>query len=232
MIPRLRKNDDSDPRDTPVAGPAGIVRRAFGHGANPEQDLERLLHERRAELEDYAARFEEAALKLGHREERLRDERASIERLLRRSTVELEAREKELVEFERELHGRDERLSAGEADLARRRSDLGAVELMRAAVERREQALASREEAVAAHEGRVFSTETAGAVVDLLFVPGAAYRLVPAEPEGIGPGSVVHVDGEDYSVVRIGRSPLPRDERRCAYLDRGALREPEPDGSP
>jgi hypothetical protein len=237
MIPRPRKNDDSDPRHTPVAGPAGIVRRAFGHGANPEQDLERLLHERRAELEDYAARFEEAALELGHREERLRDERASIERLLRRSTVELEAREKELVEFERELHGRDERLSAGEADLARRRSDLGAVELMRAAVERREQALASREEAVTAREDRAFSTETSSvscecAVVDLLFVPGRAYRLVQAEPEEIGPGSVIDVDGEDYSVVRIGRSPLPRDERRCAYLDRVALREPEPDGSP
>jgi hypothetical protein len=234
MNPRS-SSDESEPRSEPRAGAAGLVRRAFGHGSGPEQELERLLHERRAELEEYAARFEETALELGRREERLRDERASVERLLRRSTVELEAREKELIDFERELRARDERLSAAEESLARRRGDLGAVELMRAALERREHAVESREAAIAPRESRGDeSTVQAGgadAAVELLFVPGPAYRLAELDDRTLAPGPTVEVDGEEYAVSRIGRSPLPGDERRCAYLVRGAPREPGPGGS-
>jgi hypothetical protein len=239
MIPRSRSSDENDPRPEKTAGPAGIVRRAFGHGPSPEQDLERLLAERRTELEDYAARFEETALELGRREERLRDERASVERLLRRSTAELEAREKELVQFEQELRERDERLRAAEAELARRRGDLGAVELKRAALEQRERALESREAEIEVHEARRAgddsgAAQNAGALAAaLFFVPGAVYRLVAPElgTGMVAVGNAVQVDGEEYVVARIGRSPLPADHRRCAYLVRGARHGGESGGS-
>lgn len=230
MIPRSRKNDDNEPHAPAGAGPAGIVRRAFGHGGpDPQEELERVLRDRRAELEEYAARFEETARELSRREERLRDERASVERLIRRSTAELEARETELVDFERELRTREERLSAAETDVARRRGDLGAVELKRAALERRERALDAREAVLASTDADVersrddASLETA---IELLFVPGAEYRLLQAEGAIGVPGTTVDVEGEQYAIARIGRSPLPRDARRCAYLVRGTPREP------
>jgi DNA repair exonuclease SbcCD ATPase subunit len=236
MIPRSRSSHQNDPQPEKTAGPAGIVRRAFGQGPSPERELERVLAERRSELEEYAARFEETALELGRREERLRDERASVERLLRRSTAELEAREKELVQFERELRERDEHMSAEEAELARRRSELGAVELRRAALEQRERALEGREAALASEEARLAGFETVAENdaesmrAALLFVPGPTYRLVRAEPDVLAVGAAVQVDGEEYFVARIGRSPLPADPRRCAYLVRGAPRGAEPGG--
>jgi hypothetical protein len=232
MIPRSRRSDESDPQHEKTAGPAGIVRRAFGHGPSPEEDLERLLVERRAELEGYAARFEETALELGRREERLRDERASVERLLRRSTAELEAREKELVQFQRELEERDERLRRAEAELALRRSDLGAVELKRAALERREKALESREAALESSETRA-EQEIEPEPVTLFFVPGTSYRLVAATSGARAGtrGTTVQVGEEEYVVARVGRSPLPADPRRVAYLVRGAPRGEEPGGN-
>ena len=230
MIPRSRKNDDNEPHPPASAGPAGIVRRAFGHGSSdPQRELERVLEERRAELEEYAVRFEETALELSRREERLRDERASVERLIRRSTAELEAREKELVGFERELRGREERLSTAEADLARRREDLGAVELKRAALERRERAVEAREAALESSQATTPPTaDEPGSIeteVELLFVPGVEYRLVSAAGRSVSTGETLEVEGDEYAVARIGRSPLPRDARRCAYLVRGAARD-------
>ena len=229
MIPRSRRHDDGEPRPEGAAGPAGIVRRAFASTGAAEQELQRVLHERQAELEEYAARFEETARELERREQRLRDERASVERLLRRSTTELEAREKELVEFERELRTRDERLAVAEADVARRRSELGAVELKRAALERREHALESREAALAEREASAPAAAEPDAA-ELLFVPGPAYRLLHTDSAALEPGAGIDVEGEEYVVARSGRSPLPGDGRRCAYLVRGAPRA-EPGGS-
>jgi hypothetical protein len=237
MIPRPRRHHDSDPQDPEkTAGPAGIVRRAFGHEPSPEQELERVLSERSAELEDYAAQFEETALELGRREERLRDERASVERLVRTSTAELEAREKELVTFERELRDREEGLAVAESELARRRGDLGAVELKRAALEQRERALESRESSLEARESRLADRPEAPSAavassVALCFVPGVSYRLVEIAPTQLGAGRAVEIEGEKYLVARVGRSPLPSDARRCAYLARGLPPSPEPGGN-
>jgi hypothetical protein len=224
MIPRSG-HDEPEPHGAKLAGGGGIVRRALRHGPGPEEELERVLAARRRELEDYAARFEETALELGRREQRLNDERAAVERLLRRSTTELEAREKELVQFERELDARHEHLQAAEAELARRRSDLGAVELKRAALDQRERALDARAAAIDERELQVDEArlapkaEPGPTAAELCFVPGARYRLVEAkEPEGLVTGSVVEVEDEVYVVARVGPSPLPADSRRCAYL--------------
>jgi hypothetical protein len=54
-------------------------------------------------------------------------------------------------------------------------------------------------------------------------VPGDEYRLRELETDTLGPGAEVVVDDVGYTVARLGPSPLPGDERRCAYL----VRRPE-----
>jgi hypothetical protein len=55
----------------------------------------------------------------------------------------------------------------------------------------------------------------------LLFVPtGKRYLLVSMEGPAPGVGSKVALDGDQHFVVtKLAASPLPADERRCAYLE-------------
>jgi hypothetical protein len=213
--------------------------RRFVESPSSEERLEALLAERRRELEEHARRFDEAVSDVERREERVGDARTSVERVLRIGAADLEAREADLAELAHELGGREERLREDEARLARRRSDLGAVELKRAAIEQREEAvalreaeLAAREEALTAHE---ISPTTARAEepepVDLLFVPGNSYRIVEVERLSARKGAALEVEDEELVVARIGRSPLPGDHRRCAYLVRGPRRDGHLDAS-
>jgi hypothetical protein len=57
--------------------------------------------------------------------------------------------------------------------------------------------------------------------VELVFMPGERYRLVDVEPVELTRGYAFDVEGVNYVVARIARSPLPGDDRRCAYLVRG-----------
>ena len=119
----------------------------------------------------------------------------------------------------RDVTAREERLRSGEIELARRKSELGAVELKREAVEQRERAVAEREERIATREEELTErTRSLEGVVELAFVPGVAYRLKQIEPAGLTPGSAIAVEGAEYLVARLGPSPLPADTRRCAYL--------------
>ena len=55
----------------------------------------------------------------------------------------------------------------------------------------------------------------------VLLVPSPdGYRLL--ERDGAPPvrGDLLDVDGVEFSVLRLGPSPLPGDRRRCAYLER------------
>jgi hypothetical protein len=57
----------------------------------------------------------------------------------------------------------------------------------------------------------------------LLFVSKpSGYELVERDGEAPEPGSEVEVgeDGLRFFVSKIGPSPLPQDERACAYLQR------------
>ena len=208
MIPRSRHGDESEPREEDLDASARVVRRVFGHEAGSG-----------GQLAGDAAALEKTTLELERRERALQDERASIDRLLRRSTAELEAREQELVQFERELDARDERLRAAEEEVAQRRSDLGAVELKRAALDQRERALEAREVEAAEREARAAGTYDPGPqTAELFFVPGPGYRLVRAHPTPVPIGGLAQVQGERYRVARVGPSPLPGDSRRCAYL--------------
>jgi DNA repair exonuclease SbcCD ATPase subunit len=216
---------------------AGGIWRFLARGRSSEERLEEFLAERRRELEEQTTRFDEKVADLEHREELLRDSRASVERLLRLGTRDLEARESELADLVLELTEREAALRAAEAEHTRRRSELGAVELRRAALERREQALAAREEQVSAAEARfaehaVRSSVEQGeeaASIQLAFVPGPSYRLVEIEQSELERGSLLEIDGTEYAVGRIGPSPLPSDRRRCAYLVQG-VRGSSPSG--
>jgi hypothetical protein len=207
---------------------SGLVRRVLNQGPSPEQQLEELIAQRRSELDAHAERLRESIAELERREELLRDSRASVERMLRLGTADLEAREAELTTFLSSLTERETSLSGAEADIARRRQELGAVELKRAAVERRERAVAARESELA--ELELQATQLAprdtppDEPVELVFVPGERYGLVEIDATPLARGYVFGVDGSEYSVARVGRSPLPGDARRCAYLVRGAGR--------
>ena len=129
---------------------------------------------------------------------------------------------------------REERLRAAETEVARRRSELGAVELKREAVEQRERAVADLEGRIAARERELTERgRPLESVVELAFVPGVAYRLSEIEPAPLTAGSTFDVEGVDYLVARVGPSPLPADARRCAYLmERHAWGQAEADPSP
>jgi multidrug efflux pump subunit AcrA (membrane-fusion protein) len=218
------------PGDDAADGFGALARRLGGHASTSEERLEELLAERRRELEEHAGRFEEVVTDVQRREELVRDARTSVERVLRVGAADLEARESDLAELAQELAVREQRVREEEAGLARRRGELGAVELRRAAVEQREQAYAAREAQISAREAALEERETsAGPQTSgdddahaplLLFVPGASYRLVVIEHPSVNRGDALEVDGEAYRVGRVGSSPLPGDRTRCAYLVR------------
>jgi hypothetical protein len=57
-----------------------------------------------------------------------------------------------------------------------------------------------------------------GHVLLLSFPDG--YRLVARDGPPPARGDVLHLEGEDFAVLRLGPSPLPGDWRRCACLER------------
>jgi hypothetical protein len=213
----------------------GLVRRVLSSGPNPEERLEELLAQRRLELDAHAEQLHASIAELERREELLRDSRASVERMLRLGTSDLEAREAELTGYLRELTEREKLVAESEEELGRRRQELGAVELKRAAIERRERAVESREAELAERETVVQAVTPASTEpepIELAFVPGARYALVELEAVALTPGLELDVAEETFVVARIGRSPLPGDSRRCAYLVRGTRGlEPSSSGS-
>ena len=54
----------------------------------------------------------------------------------------------------------------------------------------------------------------------LLFVPHpSGYELAERDGEAPSPGEEVELDGTGaFVVVKVASSPLPQDERTCAYL--------------
>jgi chromosome segregation ATPase len=206
----------------------GLVRRVLASGTNPEERLEELLAQRRRELDAHAEQLHASIAELERREELLRDSRTSVERMLRLGTSDLEAREDELAGYLRELTTREKELALAEDELGERRQELGAVELKRAAVERREQALDAREAELAEREAAAPRLPSESEQVELAFVPGPEYVLVELDAAPLSAGLELEVADDVFVVTRIGRSPLPGDTRRCAYLTRGPRGLDEP----
>lgn len=192
---------------------------AMAQTRTPEEQLENMLLSRRRGLEEQVARLRENVADLERREKLLRDSRAAVERALRVGAHDLDLRESELATTLRSVADHEDELRANEAAFARRRSQLGAVELKREAVEQRERTLAEREEHLAGRESALTRVERSLVeVVALAFVPGVAYRLVEIEPSSLSAGGTIEHESTDLTVARIGPSPLPADDRRCAYL--------------
>ena len=210
-----------------MPGSERAISRLLWRGRRAEERLAGLIEEHRRELEAQRARFQETIEDLERREQLLSDARASVERLLRLGSKDLDARETDVARLVSELTEREEGLRDEEAEIGRRRTELGAVELRRKRVEQRELALEAREARLEEREAEVREPDVAPT---LAFVPGAAYRLVEIDAAGAG-GEAVDVDGETYDILRIGPSPLPGDARRCAYLVRGLRNEASPGGS-
>jgi hypothetical protein len=212
-----RDAPDEEPR-----GILGIAHRIRRRRLEPEDRLSALIDEHRRELEEHARRFQETLRDLERRERLLSDARASVERMLRLGTRDLDAREEEVSRLVRELGEREALLREREEELARRRAELGAVELKRLALEQRERALARREEALARAERLSPPVEERTGdvprLVELAFVPGPRYALLELAPTAAEPGETLVVGSEEYDVARIGPSPLPEDRRLCAYL--------------
>ena len=129
----------------------------------------------------------------------------------------LEAREAELTAISASLTERETRAHRGrEHDLARRRQELGAVELKRAAVERRERAVAARESELAERESAAVASRRrlpraghrSDRVVELVFVPGERYRLVEIDATTLTPGVTLRRRGR--GVRRGADRPRPR----------------------
>ena len=54
----------------------------------------------------------------------------------------------------------------------------------------------------------------------LVFMPGeGAYGLVELSGPAPDAGALAEIDGQTFRVLRVARSPLPADRRRCAYVE-------------
>jgi hypothetical protein len=53
----------------------------------------------------------------------------------------------------------------------------------------------------------------------LLFVTKpSGYELVERDGDPPAPGEAVEIEDTSYTVTKVGPSPLPQDDRSCAYL--------------
>jgi murein DD-endopeptidase MepM/ murein hydrolase activator NlpD len=156
------------------------------------------------------AELEQALL----RETGLREE---TEQELERLRGDLAGREQRVADLEHQHAELDGRLAETTAELAEeRKRSATAEEELRGELDRVVARLAEAEATVAAS-----ATQPEEAFPDhVVFLPGeSGYHL--AELAGPPPeaGAVTEIEGVAFRVLKVGRSPLPDDPRRCAYLE-------------
>jgi hypothetical protein len=121
-------------------------------------------------------------------------------------------------------HARRDRLerrlfrdSEREAELAQAQEAIRRIEEAAAA---KVEEIDRLEQAVAELDAPAPEPVNGHATPHLLFVwTPAGYALHEGHGETPAPGVRVAVNGGEYSVAKVARSPLPGDERRCAYLE-------------
>jgi hypothetical protein len=209
--------------------------------ATDDEALEARIEEKGREIEEHTDQLQATIGDLERREARAGQLRTAVEEMLRHGSAELDERHAALTQHSLDLAAREERIRAEERDIAVRKQELGAVELRRAAVERRESAAAEREAALerrakaidereealsAASPGdlvtlhRVEDDPAQEAAGQLLVFAANGFRTVERPGKAAVVGSVVTVEGVDYTVVRVGRSPRPGDHRARVYLEK------------
>jgi chromosome segregation ATPase len=202
----------------------------------------------RAGERDLAVRKQElGAVELQRAAVERRDEAATErEATLERIADELTSRELHLAETERrfgevdtEIGNRQRALAASQAAVLERERRVAdqETELARIAAElaEREQLLqAERVNVTAGREelSRAVATVSSGlrlpggedardldAAGHILYVTGDGYRMLERGGPAPGLDALVEIEGREFTVTRVGRSPLPGDRRSCAYLE-------------
>ena len=196
------------------------------------------------ELARTAALLASEGRRLGERELAVLAREERLDERLRRESRAIDERRDALTALGQELAGRESRIS----DLERRAADVEAAErtgrerearLLADELAARRRAdeleaaeghLRAEQEELAAQKARQLLEElrapadngppaSSGPEHCLLVVPSpSGYRLVPLEVEPPRPGDTLEVAGEPFAVLRVGRSPLPGDLRRCVFL--------------
>ena len=173
-----------------LAGESGSLEAA-------ESELERLRTD--------AARREEAFTEIEH-------QRADLERQLAEITAELVDERMKYATSEEERAAADHTLTRER--LARERLDTELFDL-RGELNR---VVARLADAEAAAEAAAPAEETFADYV--LFVPGeSGYLLSEREGTTPEPGTLTEIEGTPFRVLKVGRSPLPADRRRCVFVE-------------
>jgi hypothetical protein len=220
--------------------------KALFSATDDEDSIEALIVERGREIEQRTEQLQITISDLERREEQTGQLRSAVEEMLRNGSAELDERHAELAAMALDLRARDERVRSEERDLAVRKQELGAVELRRAAVERREKTATEREQALeqiaaeladrelhlaAAEKARVIATRgdllqsdrndatEQDVSAHVLYLADDGYRIVERDGMATHVDALVEVDGRQFVVTRVGRSPLPGDRRTWAYLE-------------
>jgi multidrug efflux pump subunit AcrA (membrane-fusion protein) len=225
----LTKLVEFDETLSSIAGDVVDLQEALARLREESAEVERLLDERQVEL---------AESELAH--SRLVDECASAQEDRAEARAALDEAARQLEDMRTQVASLEHTLSQREAELAE--SELGRARLAddraetQAALADAEKKLDAREAQVAALDTelrslriRVPTPQSDAATQQEASEPEPAFhlRLVPqsagyALSQGAGPppraGERVEVDDKGFRVARVGRSPLPNDERPCAFL--------------
>ncbi len=194
-----------------------------------------LVAERGRELEERSAEIRAVVQELEHREERARELHIKVEQILRDGAAELDLRQAELSVRSAELDARETMVEQAKVKAEDRRRALGAVELRAAAVDRREEAVRLRERELEHRAGELAELarkldELGKTLADagpppersdqhVVLVAGDRYDFAVRPGPAPKPGELVELDDGPYRCLRVGGSPLPGDDRRCAVLE-------------
>ena len=229
-----RQREQWPPRGAPDEKARGRLRGLFAPSDAADAVAE-LVAERGRELEERSAEIRAVVQELEHREERARELHVKVEQILRDGAAELDLRQAELSARSAELDARETTVEQADAKAEDRRRALGAVELRAAAVDRREEAVRLRERELEHRAGEL--AELARQLDELgktlaaagppperkdqhvVLVAGDRYDLAVRPGPAPKPGELVELDDGPYRCLRVGGSPLPGDDRRCAVLE-------------
>ena len=235
--PELRKLNELDEALSPIAAGVADLREELTRLRGQSEKVAKLLEEGQAEL----AESELQRSRLADECTRLQGERAEARAALAEAAKELEGLRTRAESLEHTLQQRDAELAESERacsrladECAREREDRTAAQAalgdVRQELDGRVAEVATLEREVGSLGLRVSELETLQAAA-----PGETrepelashLRLVSQSSgyelsEGAGPppnaGELIDVNGRRLCVVRVGRSPLPGDDRACAFL--------------
>ncbi|HEX2426717.1 MAG TPA: hypothetical protein VHI53_02250 [Gaiellaceae bacterium] len=224
--PELRKLVEFDETLSSIAADVGDLEEMLTRLRNESAEVERLLDERQAEL----AESELARSQLAEECARSHEHRAEARASLAEAQRGLEAMRTQVAALEHTLSQRESELAETQASLADAEIQLDARGAQIATLDGELHALRLRlQEAETAQSGTLRGPSEPEPAFHLRLVAqptGYVLSESPGPPPGVG--ERVEADGRQFCVARVGRSPLPDDARRCAFL----LPEPVENAAP